>query len=166
MIFDVGSTVKAIAALLIVAIIAGGAWYVTGLRADLAVSRANAEKLQDGIRAQQELITQIRRDVAKIQNINSELQQENQRQQAEIRALSDRFNVNARGEARDFGAIAAARPGSVERLVNRGSDNARRCLEIASGSPLTEQEKNAKTSSEINRECPTLANPLYRSIAP
>jgi len=162
----IGTTIKAVAALIIVVVIAGGAWYATGLRADLAVAKINADRLREGIETQKSLMEAMRRDIAQIQTINSELQQENQRQQAEVRALTDRFNVNARGEARDFGAIAAARPGSVERLVNRGSDNARRCLEIASGSPLTEQEKNAKTSSEINRECPTLANPLYRPVAP
>jgi hypothetical protein len=162
--FGVGATVKAIAALIIVVILAGSAWYVTGLRADLAVSRINAERLEQGIRTQQALMEQMRRDIAQIQSINSDLRQESERAQSEIKALTDRFNVNARGEARDFGAIAAAKPGVVERLINRGTENAMRCLEIASGAPLTEQEKNAKTSSEINRECPTLANPSYKPM--
>ncbi len=166
MIFGVGSTIKIIAVLIIVAIIAGGLWYVTGLRADLAVARVNAERLKEGIELQQQLMAQMRRDISQIQSINADLRQETERAQAEIRSLSDRFNVNARGEARDLGAIAAARPAAVERLINRGTANAMRCLEIASGAPLTEQEQNAKTSSEINRECPSLANPLYRAVAP
>jgi len=37
-----------------------------------------------------------------------------------------------------------------------------RCLEIASGSPLTDIERNAKLPSEINRECPNIANPNYK----
>lgn len=164
--FGIGATIKAIAALLVVVIIAGGAWYVTGLRADLAVARINAEKLQEGIRLQQELMAQMRRDISLIQDINQELRKEADRAGAEVKSLTDRFNVNARGEARDFGAIAAARPATVERLINRGTENAMRCLEIASGSPLTEKERNAKTSSEINRECPSLANPGYQPVAP
>jgi len=36
-----------------------------------------------------------------------------------------------------------------------------RCVEIAMGSPLTEKEKNATKKSEINAECPSLANPNY-----
>ena len=162
----IGSTIKIIAVLAIVSILAAGFWYVTGLRADLVTARANAEKLEQGIRTQQALIAQMQRDVAQIQSINRELREESSRANAEIRSLTDRLNVNARGEARDLGAIAAARPATVERLINRGTTNAMRCLEIASGSPLTEAEKNAKTSSEINRECPTLANPLYRPTTP
>jgi hypothetical protein len=164
--FGIGSTIKIIAALIIVAITAGGLWYVTGLRADLAVARINAERLKESIELQQQLMAQMRRDITQIQSINADLRQETERAQAEIRSLNDRFNVNARGEARDFGAIAAARPATVERLINRGTENAMRCLEIASGSPLTEKEKNAKTSSEINRECPILANPNYRPATP
>jgi hypothetical protein len=50
---------------------------------------------------------------------------------------------------------------SIERVINKGSDNATRCIEIASGSPLTEKEKNATKKSEINPECPSIANPAY-----
>lgn len=164
--FGIGSSIKIIATLIIVLIIAGGLWYVTGLRADLAISRANAEKLQQGIEQQQALMEQMRVDIAQIQSINAELNKETNRAREEVKSLTDKFNVNARGEARDFGAIAAAKPAVVERLVNRGTVNAMRCLEIASGAPLTEAEKNAKTSSEINRECPTLANPNYRAVTP
>lgn len=160
------ANLKIVAVAMAVSAVAGVFWYVTGLRADLAQERANAEKLEQGIQTQQALILQMQRDVAQIRSMNQQLRQETDRANAEIRSLTDRLNVNARGEARDLGTIAAARPAAVERLVNRGTANAMRCLEIASGAPLTEAEKNAKTSSEINRECPTLANPLYRSVAP
>ncbi len=36
-----------------------------------------------------------------------------------------------------------------------------RCVEIAMGSPLTDKEKNATKKSEINSECPSIANPKY-----
>jgi TolA-binding protein len=161
MLFGGGAAIKVVATLAIVVIVTGGLWYVTGLRADLAVSEMNNKTLKDGIEQQQRLIEQMQRDVAQIQEINSSLAQEADRQRAEVRDLVDRFNVNARGESRDFGAIAAARPGVVERLVNRGTANAMRCLAIASGAPHTAAELAAKTSSEINRECPSLANPSY-----
>jgi len=38
-------------------------------------------------------------------------------------------------------------------------------LELATGAPLTEAEKNAKLPSEINKECPSLANPSYKPAA-
>jgi hypothetical protein len=47
------------------------------------------------------------------------------------------------------------------RIINKGSANATRCIEIASGAELTENEKNATKKSEINPECPSIANPSY-----
>jgi len=166
MLFGGGAAIKVVATLAIVIIVAGGLWYVTGLRADLAVSEMNNKTLKDGIEQQQRLIEQMQRDVAQIQEINADLANEADRQKREMRDLVDRFNVNARGESRDFGAIAAARPGVVERLVNRGTASAMRCLQLASGAPHTEAELAAKTSSEINRECPSLANPNFIATTP
>jgi len=166
MLFGGGAAIKVVATLAIVIIVAGGLWYVTGLRADLAVSEMNNKTLKNGIEQQQRLIEQMQRDVSQIQEINADLANEADRQKREMRDLVDRFNVNARGESRDFGAIAAARPGVVERLVNRGTASAMRCLAIASGAPHTEAELAAKTSSEVNRECPSLANPNFIATTP
>jgi type II secretory pathway pseudopilin PulG len=162
MLFGGGATIKIVAVLAIVVIIAGGAWYVTGLRADLAVSEMNNKKLEEGIQAQQALMDQMRADIENIQLINQDLKKENDRQQAEVKALTNRFSQNARGETRDFGALAAERPEAIQRAVNRGTVNAMRCVELASGAPHTEAELAARTSSEINRECPSLANPNYQ----
>ena len=160
--FGIGSMIKAVALLLVVVVIAAGLWYVTGLRADLAISKQNSSRLQEGITAQQALLQQMNVDIAQIQTINQDLKKENDRQQAEVRALSNRFGQNARGEVRDLGALAAERPDAVQRAVNRGTANAMRCLELASGAPHSDAELAAKTTSEINRECPTLANPNYQ----
>jgi hypothetical protein len=165
MLFGGGATIKIVATLAIVVIVAGGLWYVTGLRADLAVSEMNNQKLKEGIEAQQALMEQMKADIENIQLINQDLAKENTRQQAEVKELNNRFSQNARGETRDFGATAAERPAAVERAVNRGTVNAMRCVELASGAPHTEAELAARTSSEINRECPTLANPNYKPAA-
>jgi hypothetical protein len=53
------------------------------------------------------------------------------------------------------------KPAEAEKLVNRGTANAMRCLELASGAPLNETERNAKTPAEANRECPSLVDPFY-----
>lgn len=160
--FGVGGIIKAVVALVIILVLAGGFYYVTGLRADLAVSELNNQKLQEGIDAQQSLMEQMKADIAQIQTINQDLAQEADRQRKEVTQLQNRFSANAKGEARDFGALAAEKPELVERAVNRGTERALRCLELASGAPHTEQELKATTSSEINRECPTLANPNYK----
>lgn len=160
--FGIGASIKAIVALIITVIIAAGGWYVTSLRADLAISEQNNARLQEGVAAQQALMQQMRADIAQIQTINQDLKTENDRQQAEVKALNNRFSQNARGEVRDFGALAAERPDAIQRAVNRGTVNAMRCLELASGAPHTEAELAAKTTSEINRECPSIANPNYQ----
>ena len=155
--------IKAIAMLLMVIILAAGGWYVMNLKADLAVSEMNAKALQDGIAEQQALMTRMQEDIRTIQETNSRLQNLTEEQKREVDTLSKKFSQDAKGNARDFGALAAERPEVVERLVNRGTKNAMRCLEIASGAPRTEAELNAKTSSEINKECPAIANPNYKA---
>ena len=53
------------------------------------------------------------------------------------------------------------KPKVLERIINKGADNAARCIELASGAEHTEQELKATKKSEINPECPALANPSY-----
>lgn len=157
----VTGAIKAVAALVIVAIVAAALWYVTSLKADLAISEANNEKLEQAVKDQQDLIDSIKRDVEQIQTINNQLQEQNEKQRKDVQALTDKFS----GGNRDFGAFAASKPAVVEKLVNRGTVNAMRCLELASGAPLNEKEKNAKTPTEANRECPALINPNFSSAA-
>ena len=71
--------------------------------------------------------------------------------------LDKRFNK----KNRDFGKLAIEKTKVIERIMNKGSVNAQRCIEIASGAELTEKEKNATKKSEINPECPSIANPSY-----
>jgi hypothetical protein len=160
-----GGTIRMIATVVIVVIVAAGLWVISGLRADLAVSQENTRKMEQAVETQQALIARMQADQAEIRAINSELGRVIRDQDRDLDNLRDRFDRTATGERRDFGAAAAAKPASLERAVNRGTVNAMRCLEIASGAPLTETEKNATKPSEINRECPALANPNYRAAA-
>jgi hypothetical protein len=160
-----GGTIRMIATVVIVVIVAGGLWVISGLRADLAVSQENTRKMEQAVETQQALIARMQADQEEIRTINRELTTIMRDQDRDLDNLRDRFDRTATGDKRDFGAAAAAKPGSLERAVNRGTVNAMRCLEIASGAPLTEAEKNATKPSEINRECPALANPNYRAAA-
>ena len=163
--FGAGTMIKAIVALIMVVIFAVSGWWVTGLRADLAVSQENSRKLVDAIDRQQDAIKKMQDDQEKIRQINNDLNTTIKLQNKDVENLRDRFSQNAKGEARDFGKTAVAKPQSLERAVNRGTVNALRCLEIASGAPLTDLEKNATKPNEINRECPALANPNYKPTA-
>lgn len=161
----VTAAVRAIVALVILIIIAGAGWWITGLRADLAVRENNEKLLTEAIRQQGEALKQLQQDQARIAQANAELSGVIRMQNRDLDDMRTRFNTNAKGEQRNFGATAAAKPQSAERAVNRGTINAYRCLEIASGAPLTDAERAAKTPQEINRECPSLANPNYKPSA-
>ena len=144
----------------VVAIIAGGLWYVTNLKADLATSEANNRELVTATREQNMLIEQMKQDVSAIQRAYTDIQAQAERQRRDVEALSSKFSK------RDFGALAAERPEAVEKLVNRGTLNALRCLELAAGAPLNDKEKQAKTPMEANRECPSLIDRNYAAPGP
>jgi TolA-binding protein len=156
--FPIGTIVKLVLYLAIVLVIAGGAWYVTGLRADLAVSEANNQKLEDGIREQQSLIEMMQKDIATIQETNKQLAEQNEKQRQDVDNLARKF------DKRDFGVFAIDNTEKAEQLVNRGTKDVMRCLELASGAPLNEMEKNAKSPVEANRQCPSLVDPSFKPI--
>lgn len=147
---------------LMIASLAGGVAYVYKLKADNAILKENAIKLENAVSSQQAVIDQQKNDFDNILKANKELNALKLTLQTELKALDDKFNkTNASGKKRDIGDLAVNRPESVERVINRASKNAQRCVEIAMGAELTEKEINATKKSQINSECPSIANPNY-----
>ena len=156
------STFKLVMVGILVSSLAGAGLYVMKLRSDNAILKANQIKLEEAVASQQEVIAQQKADFETIMAANAKLQDTRDILKAELQNLDDKFNkINASGKKRDIGDLAVNRPESVERVINRASDNALRCVEIAMGASLTEEEINAVLPSEINSECPSLANPNY-----
>ena len=62
---------KAIAYLVIAVLIAGGLWYISGLKANLAVSQLNNETLKKEIKTQQQVMDLMKKDIEQIQQINN-----------------------------------------------------------------------------------------------
>ena len=135
----------------------GAGVYVMKLRSDNAILKANAVKMEEAISDQQELITQQKNDFKEIMAANQKMNELVGNLKKDLEDLDKRFNKNNR----DFGKLALEKTGAIERIINKGSVAAARCIEIASGAELTEEEKNATKKSEINRECPGIANPNY-----
>ena len=146
-------TIKILAILAIVSIIAGSVWYVTGLRADLAVSEENTKQLVVSVSQQQDVIAQIQSDQKQIQAINANLAGMVAKQMQDVNSLRDRFSTSANGDERDLGKIAIEKPALIVKIINKASIKAVRCLELASGSPLTKDELNVP-----NSECPSLTS--------
>ena len=158
------STIKIIIILAILSGIGGAYVYVKTLKADLAVSEANNMKLEQSISDQRAVIEQVQADFKKQQEISKALQQTNLTLAKELADTEEKFNkINASGKKRDVGALALKKAKIMEKVINKGTANANRCFEIATGSPLTEKEKNATKKSQINPECPSIANPNYIS---
>ncbi len=156
------STVKILIILAILSGIGGAYVYVKTLKADLAVSEANNMKLEQSISDQRAVIEQVQADFKKQQEISKKLQETNLTLAKELADTEEKFNkVNASGKKRDVGALALKKAKIMEKVINKGTANANRCFEIATGSPLTEKEKNATKKSQINPECPSIANPNY-----
>ena len=140
----------------------GGYLYVQKLQKDNATLKANQIKLESAVEDQQAVIEQQLKDIEQIQFINKDLQEKNQKLTADLNVANEKFNkVNASGERRDIGNLALNKPKSIERIEQKRERQRARCFEIAQGSPLTEEELNATKKSQINAECPNIANPNY-----
>ena len=135
----------------------GAGIYVMKLRSDNAILKANQIKLESAVADQQELITSQKKDFEEILGANKKMNELVGLLKKDLEDLDKRFNK----KNRDVGKLAIAKPKAIERITNGASALATRCIEIASGSPLTEKEKNATKKSEINPECPSIANPKY-----
>ena len=149
-------------AIIMIAGIAGAGMYVMKLRSDNAILKANQIKLEEAVESQKEVLAQQKKDFERIINANKELTELNGKLNKDLKLLDDKFNkTNASGKKRDVGDLAIAKPKLIEKIINRATQNAIRCNEIAMGSPLTEKELNATKKSQINPECPSIANPSY-----
>tara|TARA_B100002019_G_C21260393_1_gene596375 strand:+ start:1218 stop:1691 length:474 start_codon:yes stop_codon:yes gene_type:complete len=150
-------TVKIVFVALLISSIAGAGLYVMKLRSDNAILKANQIELERSVESQKELLQKQKEDFEDILESNKQLNQLISTLKKDLDELDKRFNK----KKRDVGKLAIERTESIERIFNNGSNNAVRCIELASGAPHTEEELKATKKSEINPECPALANPSY-----
>ena len=135
-----------IALLIIVLAAAGGGYlYVNKLQKDNAILKTNQIKLETAVEENNQVIEQQTKDLRQIRTTLKEVEQFNKKLQADKTSLNNRLGKH------DIGNLAENKPGLVEKIINKASNSAARCMEIASGSPLTEEELNGTP----NRECPS-----------
>jgi|TARA_R110002020_G_scaffold293489_1_gene508859 regulator of replication initiation timing len=137
--------IKIILALVLLAGAGGGYLYVTKLQKDNAILKTNQVKLETAVAESNQVIEQQTKDLKKIRSTLKEIDEQNAKLKADRDALNNRLGKH------DIGNLAENKPGLVEKIINKASDSAARCMEIASGSPLTEEELNGTP----NRECPS-----------
>ena len=151
------SSIRMIFAVLLITGIAGAGMYVMKLRADNATLKANQIKLETAVAEQTKVLEQQKQDFEAIMESNKKLNVLINTFKKDLQDLDKRFTK----KNRDIGKLAIERTKSVERVINSGGKNAARCIELASGAEHTEAELKATLKSEINPECPALANPNY-----
>jgi chromosome segregation ATPase len=156
--FGLFGQVKMVFTIIMLLGVAGAGAYVLKLRGDNAILKGNQIKMEQALETQTKFIEQQKKDFEAILKANQEVNKLVGNLKKDIDDLDKRFNKGTR----DLGKTAIERPDAMERIVNKASDKALRCVEIAGGAKLTEAEKTATKKSEINSECPAIANPAYK----
>ncbi len=156
--FGLFGQVKMVFTIIMLLGVAGAGAYVLKLRGDNAILKGNQVKMEQALETQTKYIEQQKKDYEAILKANQEVNKLVGNLKKDIDDLDKRFNKGTR----DLGKTAIERPDAMERIVNKASDKALRCVEIAGGAKLTEAEKTATKKSEINSECPAIANPAYK----
>ena len=150
--FKIGASI--VGCLLLVTAVIGAYEYVTGIKDDLQTSQQNVQLLKNAVQDQLTLINSLKADQKQIAVAQQTITSQMVARAQEIQTLTKRLN--------NLATKALSNPTATEMAINKGTANAIRCMEIVSGSPLTEAEKNANTIDQINKECPDLANPAYK----
>ena len=148
--------------ILIFTLVMGGGGYgayawISKLQKDNQILQVNQSKLEGAVAGQAAAIKKHVADAASIQAANADLVT----QKAALE--KDRNNLTKKLGRHELDILAAAKPGLVVKIINRASKNELRCFELQTGSPHTEEELQASKKSQLNSECPTLANPNYKS---
>ena len=133
----------------------GGYTYVQKLHADNKVLETNNIVLESSVNHQKETIAALDRQAKEIQKANNELRETTTKLHADQKNLAKKLGKH------ELDILAQNKPQLVERIINRASGAVKRCFEILTGSPLTEQEIAATKKSQINRECPSI-HPNYK----
>ena len=127
--------------------VAGGFAYVYKLKADNAILKANKIQLETAINEQQEVITQQKESYENILTTNKELS-------AKLEVLQkDNDELTKKFAKYDIATWGMENPKAAQKVINNAVRHVNRCIEIASGSPLVEQD-------DYNKQCPALIESL------
>jgi len=145
---------KVALALGLTGIVAGGWFYVQSLRSDLEAQQAQTARAMDVVNQQAATLDQLQKDIARVQEITTDLNKKMQDAEKSVRDLDSKFSQNSAGKTRDIGADAAAKPDSVEKIINRASQDAIRCGELITGAK--------PKPNETNSQCPDLVPGTFK----
>ena len=151
-----------ILALLLAGIVGIAYWYYNDTQSKLQLAAERNAVLTITNLNKELAIAKLTEDIKRSQEIVAALNEKFTYLRKDYDDLKNRFTKNSVNfGTRDIGKLAEVKPKLIERVINKATKNVLRCFEILGGSPLTEKEINATKKSQINPECPAIANPNY-----
>ena len=150
-----GAKLALVMFVLMLAMGGGAYWYYNDTQEKIKILTENNAKLESAVETNEQALKAQTAAFESMQKQNAKLQKEWTEINNRTRSLENRLSRH------DIGASGVAKPSLTEKILNNATKNAQRCLEIFSGSPLTEKELSATKPSEINNECWRTANPNF-----
>ena len=133
-----------------------GLWkYYTYTQETIRVYAENAARAEMAQAETQAALEQTIKDLEKVQEKYNQVSADFNSAKKRVDGLQDKLKEH------DLPFLAEQKPGLVEKILDKGSKDMLRCLEIISGDPLTEEELNVTKKSKANTQCPDIANPNY-----
>ena len=127
------------------------------LKTDIETSEKNNTKLKDNITVmqssldnQQEMIEKSQRNLRKITIMHNEMRNREKVLENKVIHLDDKF-IGKKKEKDRLANLSMKKPGLIGRMITKGTNSKMRCMEILTGSPLTEEESTPGYKG--NREC-------------
>lgn len=142
---------KFIAAVVAILILLAGYFYVKHLQSSLEAAQAKVATFEDVISAQKLAMDTLKKDIARMNEIQTDYGNRVSVIDGKVRNLADKFSKDRNGKPRDFAKDVAAQPDAMEIRINRATRDAHRCNEIVTGSPLTADERRGRVFNSI---CP------------
>lgn len=141
---------------ILITLMSGAAYYyysstqsrIATLTANNATLIANMQTLTDANDQNVQTIEDLQESYQRVQEDYSRVQSEFQIIRSQNNELRERLGRH------ELDALAASRPGLVERTIDNATENALRCFELMSGAPLNERELSATNERQFNSECP------------
>lgn len=135
-------------------IIAFSSWYYLTTAHEIQELNKRNEKLSIGLQTSQNTITRLQQQYIRAYELINHTNQEF----SKIKDQNQSLRSIIQGE--NFGELAEKDPESIQTTINETTSEIQRCLELISGSSMTQEEINAKSLSQFNSNCSW----IYQSI--
>lgn len=115
-------------------------WYYQDTQSAIRQYEINQVQLETALKSQRLVTTQLQENIRVMQEIIGDLNEEFSVSRERVATLESKFNQSANGTSRDFGALAASKPDSIQRIINNGTLESFRCIELLSGAAIKPEE--------------------------